>query len=274
MYDCPVQHATLAYKFTGKERDLETGSDDFGARYLRSNMGRFMSPDPLGGGLLDPQTLNKYSYVRNNPINLTDPTGLYTADCGSGVKNCEKRINNFDKALQNALKSKNRDIQKAAEAYGKLGEKNGVNVSLVNVVDPKHPTVNGVTTAQAGTGGLTYDPKTNTFQQATQVTVKAGLSGDTLQETAVHEGVHVEDRAAFVASVSLNLKTGATTMNGALNITGRQSEINAYGVENIFRGYIGLPSLNIQDILAHPPYSDNPTLNQPLFPGLPGGPPQ
>jgi hypothetical protein len=39
-------------------------------------MGRFMSPDPLGGHLEDPQTLNKYSYVANNPLSRTDPTGL------------------------------------------------------------------------------------------------------------------------------------------------------------------------------------------------------
>ena len=62
--------------FTGKERDSESGLDNFGARYNSSNMGRFMSPDPMGGHLLDPQTLNRYAYVRNNPLNLTDPTGL------------------------------------------------------------------------------------------------------------------------------------------------------------------------------------------------------
>jgi hypothetical protein len=39
-------------------------------------MARFMSPDPLGGHQEDPQTLNKYVYVRNSPLGLTDPTGL------------------------------------------------------------------------------------------------------------------------------------------------------------------------------------------------------
>jgi RHS repeat-associated protein len=63
-------------RFTGKERDTESGNDYFGARYYSSSMGRFLSPDQLGGHLYDPQTLNKYSYVRNNPLSLTDPTGL------------------------------------------------------------------------------------------------------------------------------------------------------------------------------------------------------
>jgi RHS repeat-associated protein len=35
----------IPYKFTGKERDTETGLDNFGARYYGSNMGRFMTPD-------------------------------------------------------------------------------------------------------------------------------------------------------------------------------------------------------------------------------------
>ena len=37
------------HKFTGKERDGESGLDNFGARYLTSSIGRFMSPDPMGG---------------------------------------------------------------------------------------------------------------------------------------------------------------------------------------------------------------------------------
>lgn len=64
---------------TRKGRDAESGLDDFGARYYGSNMGRFMSPDPVSmtvERLFDSQLLNLYSYVRNNPLSLTDPTGL------------------------------------------------------------------------------------------------------------------------------------------------------------------------------------------------------
>ena len=68
------------YRFTGYERDAETSSVTGSmyyafARYYNSREGRFMSGDPLAGDISDPQTLNRYSYVRNNPVNLTDPSG-------------------------------------------------------------------------------------------------------------------------------------------------------------------------------------------------------
>ena len=41
---------------------------------------RWQTPDPLGGNVADPQSLNRYAYVLNNPINFTDPLGLFTAE--------------------------------------------------------------------------------------------------------------------------------------------------------------------------------------------------
>lgn len=66
------------YKFTGKERDAESGLDYFGARYYGSSMGRWMSADPLQISqqrILDPQQWNMYSYVRNSPLSAVDPDG-------------------------------------------------------------------------------------------------------------------------------------------------------------------------------------------------------
>ena len=62
---------------TGKERDAESGLDYFGARYLASAQGRFTSPDGpfYDQDASDPQSWNLYSYVRNNPLTGTDPTG-------------------------------------------------------------------------------------------------------------------------------------------------------------------------------------------------------
>jgi RHS repeat-associated protein len=62
-------------RFTGKERE-DNGLDYFGARYYDSKRTyRWMSPDPITTRVYDPLSLNKYSYVRNDPVNLTDPDG-------------------------------------------------------------------------------------------------------------------------------------------------------------------------------------------------------
>jgi RHS repeat-associated protein len=70
------------YKFTGKERDTESGLDNFGARYDASSLGRFMTPDWAARPTTipyavfgDPQSLNLYSYVRNDPVSRADGDG-------------------------------------------------------------------------------------------------------------------------------------------------------------------------------------------------------
>jgi RHS repeat-associated protein len=75
------------YKFTGKERDAESGLDMFGARYYGSSLGRFMTPDwaakPTNvpyASFGNPQSLNLYSYVNNNPTTTRDPDGHCAED--------------------------------------------------------------------------------------------------------------------------------------------------------------------------------------------------
>jgi RHS repeat-associated protein len=72
------------YKFTGKERDAESGLDDFDARFYSSSLGRFMSADwsaipaPVPyANLTNPQTLNLYAMVRDNPESFADLNGHY-----------------------------------------------------------------------------------------------------------------------------------------------------------------------------------------------------
>ena len=75
---------TPTYKFEGKERDAETSNDDFGARYYSSSFGRWTSPDwsaipaPVPyANLTNPQTLNLYAMVRDNPETFADLDGHY-----------------------------------------------------------------------------------------------------------------------------------------------------------------------------------------------------
>jgi RHS repeat-associated protein len=83
---------TQNYRFTGKEHDSETNDDYFGARYYGSWSGRFLTPDwaatpvPIPYAVMgNPQTLNLYSYVENNPITGTDPDGHCEPFCGALV---------------------------------------------------------------------------------------------------------------------------------------------------------------------------------------------
>ncbi len=85
----PDVGAGQARKFTGKERDAETGLDYFGARYYGSMIGRFTTVDPayaIQKNLLDPQRWNKYAYARNNPLKYTDPDGREIAIAADSSK--------------------------------------------------------------------------------------------------------------------------------------------------------------------------------------------
>ena len=68
----------IRQKFTGYQKDTETGLDFAEARMYENRLGRFTAVDPLlaSGRSANPQTFNRYIYTSNNPIIRTDPTGL------------------------------------------------------------------------------------------------------------------------------------------------------------------------------------------------------
>ncbi len=79
------------YKFESKERDAETGNDDFGARYYSSRIGRWLSSDwsavpaPVPyANLTNPQTLNLYAMASDNPETFADLNGHYK--CGPSCR--------------------------------------------------------------------------------------------------------------------------------------------------------------------------------------------
>ena len=90
---CGTARATLAgycadgprTMFTGQQRDAETGLDYFNARYLATVLGRFGVPDEpmIAQKASDPQSWNLFSYVLNNPLIFTDPSGR--EPCQNGI---------------------------------------------------------------------------------------------------------------------------------------------------------------------------------------------
>ena len=70
--------------FTGQRLD-ETGLYYYNARYYDPTIGRFISADTFAQNFTNPQNLNRYSYVLNNPLRYTDPTGWWTIGLGLNV---------------------------------------------------------------------------------------------------------------------------------------------------------------------------------------------
>jgi|DewCreStandDraft_2_1066082.scaffolds.fasta_scaffold02955_6 RHS repeat-associated protein len=85
------QCAEDAYKFTGKERDPESGLDYFVARYYSSGLGRFLQGDPIALGhphafvVIDPQRWNSYAYSVNRPLIFIDPDGRFSGSVHSRI---------------------------------------------------------------------------------------------------------------------------------------------------------------------------------------------
>jgi RHS repeat-associated protein len=72
------------HRFTSYERDSESATDYAVNRQHQFVNARFMQADPIAGSIVIPQSLNRYSYVMNDPVNLKDPVGLlpcWGAEC-------------------------------------------------------------------------------------------------------------------------------------------------------------------------------------------------
>ena len=74
----------ISNRYTGQIADDETGLLYYGGRYYDPQLGRFIQPDPSVPDPTDSQSLNRYSYCRNNPLNEVDPSGYQDDDGGGG----------------------------------------------------------------------------------------------------------------------------------------------------------------------------------------------
>jgi RHS repeat-associated protein len=145
--------------FTGKERDSESGLDNFEARYLGSSMGRFMSADPENlSGLInqdDPQAWNGYAYVRNNPLVYTDPGGTNYTVCDTNGKNCadltDKQFNQYLKDNPDVSKTASGDLYVGNTKVGSASYYNEKDVAAAQFLSG--PVQNVVTKAAYVVGG-------------------------------------------------------------------------------------------------------------------------
>jgi RHS repeat-associated protein len=194
--------------FTGKQRDYESGLDDFGARYFGggNNLGRFMTPDPLlnSGRPWLPQSWNRYVYSLNNPLRFLDPNGLWEWDskCKSGDNACQQNRQKFRDAVQQ-LRDALGKTEKGSDAYNALnkaldkigteGDGNNVRVAFSStqlVPGDTRPTLGG-NIKMTFNFSLMDDPLTNAGYKAGDPAFGIAEAGD-----VVHEGTHAAEGMA------------------------------------------------------------------------------
>ena len=194
---------------TGKERDAESGNDYFEARYYESSMGRFMSPDyadeddgPMSIPYYNPsnpQSLNLYSYGRNNPVTNTDSDGHDVQVCSTdsnGNKQCAIVSNDQYQAAQ-----------QATNAQGILNVPSLTNVGAngtSNITDSNGNTVG--TATYVPDSGVDFYSNQGAYAQLSNTSrvVNAG--------TAIYAGAYT---AAFLGPMAYTALAGGAEAEGA-----------------------------------------------------------
>jgi RHS repeat-associated protein len=88
-YGSPEGSAAIPrYGFTGEQQSVETGLVYLRGRWYNPGSGRFQTTDKFSGWLTEPQSLHRYMYVNNDPVNLVDPTGYYACADDVPVWDC------------------------------------------------------------------------------------------------------------------------------------------------------------------------------------------
>ena len=98
-----------AFQYTGKLMDITTGLYYEGARYYDPSTGRFITEDSVVGGEVDPQSLNRYIYARDNPMKIVDMDGHEwwnpVADISAAASDITGAASNLASAVSNAWNS-------------------------------------------------------------------------------------------------------------------------------------------------------------------------
>lgn len=226
------------HKFTGKERDAESGLDNFGKRYDASSLGRFMTPDAFfkDSHVGDPQSWNEYAYARNNPLRYVDPTGetaTVSSSCSTDANNhttCNVNVSaSISIYAQQGSNLSNQQLQQAAgtiqssiqNAWSGSFTQDGVtyNVSTqvsVSVASSQDAAMSSGAQNVIGISNGNASATADSFVNPKILTPGAGIRGiDTgvwninhLADTAEHEFTHllgVGDRTSGAVLSNTNL---------------------------------------------------------------------
>lgn len=233
-----------AYKFEGKERDAETGNDDFGARYYSNRFGRWLSSDwsavPVAvpyANLTNPQTLNLYSMVADDPESFVDLDG-HCSGPDDKTPDCQKLQNNPLSGLSAAVKQAINDSVKASNSKNDDDKKGGTHEE--GGVSYKKDGKEVVAPSQPGTAKDVTSPGHAEIDPYKAADSSKQIPGDVQADVVwhVHPSALIETSESSSAAAPGTTVIGGTTTTHSFFFVQTPSDVD-------IRGAIPAPTVNI-----------------------------
>ncbi|HWW15450.1 MAG TPA: RHS repeat-associated core domain-containing protein [Candidatus Dormibacteraeota bacterium] len=234
---CSSTSVPQRHKFTGKERDAESGLDNFGARYNASSLGRFMTPDWAARAITvpyavfgDPQSLNLYGYVRNDPVSRIDADGHGDVHLGADEQ-CN--TNNYCQHNSDSSTSAQNQVITLSPVTGPV---------VVNQANQ---------TATATTSQSTATITTNSQGNST-ATIATITTSVTVSTAAVNSG-QVLSGSTQTSTTTINSQGNSSTVNGStVSLNPQQAQAAAgSGTMAALNNVIRPPPTRLDRVMDH-----------------------
>jgi len=217
-------NTTSNWAFTTYERDTESGDDYALARAYSYRVGRFQSPDPVEGDPSNPQTWNRYAYVGNDPINITDPSGQNWLD--------SKWFTDLFEGVFDAV-----GIAEGGFAGSNIIENYGEDQAASgNLVFQAARAISPAANAAMGSGGLAAYAGTIT---AWGQHVFSGLQNNGGLATLSNYSAGAGHILSFGVTDTINNWTGASSVVNTRSISYRAGEVTGIGLTTAIGGAAG-----------------------------------
>ena len=208
-----ADHDADRYGFTHQEMLDNVNLIHMNGRVYDPNLGRFLSVDPVFEFPTNTQSLNPYSYVLNNPLSMTDPTGYVVNACNAGQTTCST-----SESVSITKETTAHDIDSRIAVHG-----------LTTITTTKEANGNIVQTASGNGFGLGETAEVSVDRGGANGAQVGGQgSGDVLRSSSASPmGRATSSQVASVTKESTNDETNTGTFKSKLHYLSDDKEVDA-----------------------------------------------